>query len=133
MPGGRNRGAAMSDDATDLRKQIEKLTAKLNKATAVIEGRQPLAMLRDEQGNVNLGKLKGKPPEGYALLVSPKTQDAIKKLQGWPVTDPIPHADAVRYVQANRDYWVTQRKGIIVPIERAAEIAALAQELEGGR
>lgn len=118
-------------EIADLKKQIETLTAELNKARGVIEGRQPLAMLRDQNGNINLGRHKGKAPGGYALLVSPKTQDAIRKLQGWPVTDPIPNAQAVRYYEASRNFWETRKHGTIVPVERAAEIATLAQELEG--
>src|SRR5690349_4367988 len=85
--------------------------------------RKPLPLLRDSRGNFNLRNTDGEAPSGYTLIASVHAEAAAKKLR-------VPLAPAVRYERTGRSTWYAARSGVIVPSERATEVATEAEHLE---
>jgi hypothetical protein len=117
--------------------EIARLTAEVVRLETELEGlrgrigaRQPLALLREDNGSININKVKT-PPPGYVLLRGPAVEAAIRGSRA-------ASAPVVRYhknvsLGRKQDSWDATVVGWLVEEEQAHRIAHLAQEIEAGR
>ena len=117
--------------------EIVRLTAEVVRLKTELEGlrgrigaRQPLALLREDNGSININKVKT-PPPGYVLLRGPEVEAAIRGSK-------VASAPVVRYhknagLGKKQDSWDATIVGWLVEEEQAHRIAHLAQEIEAGR
>jgi hypothetical protein len=109
---------------------VVRLKAELEGLRGRIGARQPLALLREDNGSINVNKVKT-PPPGYVVLRGPKVEAAIRR-------NGVANAPVVRYFKTaglgkNQDSWEATIVGWLVEEEQAHRIAHLAQEIESGR
>lgn len=110
--------------------EVVRLNAELDGLRGRISARQPLALLREDNGSININKMKT-PPPGYVLLRGPAVEAAIGR-------DNVASAPVVRYHKnagsgTKQDAWEATIVGWLVEEEQAQRIAHLAQDIEAGR
>jgi uncharacterized small protein (DUF1192 family) len=115
--------ARLTDEVVRLKSELDGLRGRIG-------ARQPLALLREDNGSINVNKVKTAPP-GYVLLRGPKVEAAIRRNKA-------ANAPVVRYHKnvgpgKNQDTWDATVVGWLVEEEQAQRIAHLAQEIEAGR
>jgi len=115
--------ARLTAEAVRLKTELEALRGR-------ISARQPLALLREDNGSINVNKVKT-PPAGYVVLRGPGVEAAIRR-------NAVASAPVVRYHKhtgpgKGQDSWDATVVGWLVEEEQAHRIAHLAQEIEAGR
>jgi HAMP domain-containing protein len=110
--------------------ELVRLKSELEQLRGRIGARQPLALLREDNGSININKVKT-PPAGYVLLRGPGVEAAIRR-------NKVAHAPVVRYFKSagagkKQDAWDAAVVGWLVEEEQAHRIGDLAQEIEAGR
>jgi hypothetical protein len=110
--------------------EVVRLETELEGLRGRIGARRPLALLREDNGSININKVKT-PPLGYALLRGPAVEAAIRgsKVASAPVVRSHKNAGPGK----NEDSWGATVVGWLVEEEQAHRIAHLAQEIEAGR
>jgi hypothetical protein len=110
--------------------EVVRLTTELEELRGRIGARQPLALLREDNGSININRVKTA-PAGYALLRGPGVEAAIRASK-------VASAPVVRYHKSaahgkNPASWDAMVVGWLIEEEQAHPIARLAQEIEAGR
>jgi len=113
-----------------LNAEVVRLKTELEGVRGRIGARRPLALLREDNGSININKVKT-PPEGYVVLRGPEVEAAIRGSK-------VASAPVVRYHKnagpgKNQDSWDATIVGWLVEEEQAHRVAYLAQEMEAGR
>jgi hypothetical protein len=115
--------ARLTAEAVRLKTELEAVRGRIG-------ARQPLALLREDNGSINVNKVKT-PPQGYVLLRGPEVEAAIRASK-------VVSAPVVRYhkkvgLSKKPDAWDATVVGWLVEEEQAYRVAHLAQEIEAGR